>query len=122
MEDFSGIIGIILIIIAAVISSRKKKNNAQVPPPAPRPDTSTVSTSTGSTARRTPAPPRPSNTSPSVPTPVYVGHRVSGIYDYPKCPVCRSRNIRGEERKVFFSPETGGYRCMRNHYFTGKEH
>ena len=44
------------------------------------------------------------------------------VYGFPKCPVCRMRNRRGEPQRVFWDPGARCYLCAGGHRFTGKEH
>lgn len=88
-----------------------------------------ASVSTPSRRASPPLPPRSlSNPAPKyVPprrTPPLPRNRVSvnpRIYDYPKCPACRKRNVRGNPQQVFWEASKKRFRCTLGHYFTGKE-
>ena len=43
------------------------------------------------------------------------------IYDFPKCPTCRKRNLVGKPQEVYWSSQRKMYYCKGKHYFTGKE-
>lgn len=47
--------------------------------------------------------------------------RRSSVYDFPKCPICRKRNIKGKPQEVFWSPQRRMYYCNGKHSFTGRD-
>lgn len=83
--------------------------NRRTPPPLPP-------RSLANPARKEYVPPRG-----TPPLPVNRVSVNSRIYDYPKCPICRIRNIRGESQNVFWKPTQKKYCCTNGHYFAGKE-
>lgn len=109
------VLGIIIIISAVsyLISKVAKPQEGQTntvhpsaphaPPPLPR------------------LPPIPSQMNSPVRMPAIMAPAGQTIYDFPKCYICRQRNYRGEQQKVFWDGAHNCYRCSRGHTFTGKE-
>lgn len=88
--------------------------------PAPPPPSNQTSRTSAPVPRQRPAPPplpaqqerrRPAPALPAQPPQI----SRTNIYHYPKCPMCRLRNVRGKPQQVFACPE--GFRCRSGHYF-----
>ena len=77
----------------------------RIPPPLPRNNVIPVMTSGGQRAG----------------LPQGNGCRTISIYDFPKCPTCRKRNIKGHPQEVFFNTKRRCYYCRSNHYFSGRD-
>ena len=108
MENYSGIFWTLLVIIIAIISIIPKKNDP--------PSQTQTHRDINITQKKSPPPPERVERAPGCSAPeVTVVNRARSIYDYPKCPACRMRNLRGESQKVFC--EGNGYRCVRGHRF-----
>lgn len=101
-----GIIAAFLIIVFL----RKHKKAKAIKPMAPV-------VSPRSPVRNAPPPPLPAQRTPSLPHCLPVVH----IWDYPKCPIDRSRNEPGKPQAIFRDVGNRCYFCRHGHRFTGRE-
>ena len=110
MESYAGILWIIFVIIIAIICIGDKKygkpTRREPPPTQNRTQNRTLSR---------PVPPPEIVQRRSVPEVEIVTGVPRSIYDFPKCPICRSRNLRGEAQTIFSSGN--GFKCHRGHTF-----
>ena len=109
------VLGIVFVISAAsyLISKLVKRQEAQTSIAYPF-----IPQSPPSLPRVTPIPPQVNN---PVRVPAIMAPTGQTIYDFPKCYICRQRNYRGEQQRVFWDSAHNYYRCSRGHTFTGKE-
>ncbi len=112
MESYAGILWTIFVIIIAIICIGDKKYGKPTRTQPPE----TQNRAQNRTQSRPVPPPEivQRRSVPSVPE-VEITDRKLSIYDYPKCPICRSRNLRGEAQTVFSAG--GGFKCHRGHTF-----
>lgn len=112
MENYSGIFWTLLVVIIGIISVSGNKNSSQ--------GTTTPPRQNREQNRSLPPPERGQRRiSRSLPRVEVMTSKSISIYDYPKCPICRSRNLHGEEQTVFAVGNS--FKCTRGHLFTGRD-
>lgn len=122
--------------ITSMLSHRRRDRmtqNAQPPPLPPQLERIGAMGGLPATSRCGSPPPLPirmpnfarsaPGSSQHLPQPILLREATdSHIYNYPKCPYHRIRNIPGQRQMIFWDGTNKVFRCCKGHDFTGREH